>query len=190
MSAQPLTAQYFDAADKGRLEWFGAGDQPGSPARDAPGAYRHGAGTLAATLQRAHAGQVLQVSVCGIGLQCNLMAPMGILLADNVTSAPIRIALSAPVPALGAFMVADAPFGTPFTAVLWGRLAGSGQWLSVQQQGETGPAWTAWGDSVAPFVGMRASDGGRFDAVRFDAVHPTDQPFSPVGISALYFSEA
>jgi hypothetical protein len=43
------------------------------------------------------------------------------------------------------------------------------------------------GDSVAPFVGAIATDGDRITRVKFDAIHPTDLSFNPLGIGYLYF---
>lgn len=188
MPVQGLAPLAFNGARQ--IIWFGAANQPGDAANLAPNAYGDPAGVRQLSLQRASPMQSLNVSVCGpLGLPCNLQAGMGLLLGTNLTTAPLRMQWAQPVAAVGAFVVAQAQVGTPFTAVMWVHLVGAAQWESVMVQGQTGPVWTKVGDSVAPFVGARAAAGSAIDAVLFDAVHPTSQAFSPLGIGPLYFSE-
>lgn len=188
MSIQALAPQAFNG--RRQINWFGLNNQPGDAADLLPNAYADDAGVRAVSLQPANPTQALAVSVCGpLGLDCNLQLGMGLLLGVNLTAAPLRLQWAQPVAAVGAFMVAQAHLGTPFTAVMWVHLVGANEWESVTMQGETGPVWTHLGASVAPFVGARAPVGGAIDAVLFDAVHPTQLAFSPLGIGPLYFSE-
>jgi hypothetical protein len=54
----------------------------------------------------------------------------------------------------------------------------------------TGDTWLKAGDTVAPFVAAEAPAGDMIGAVSFDAVHPSTELFSPLGIGRLYFRDA
>jgi hypothetical protein len=60
----------------------------------------------------------------------------------------------------------------------------------VALQGVTGDIWMKAGDTVAPFIAAQAPPGDAITQVYFDAVHPSTQLFSPLGIGRLYFVEA
>jgi hypothetical protein len=169
------------------IDWFdSAVDAAGDPANLAANAYADPAGVRSVTLLQAAPAQSVTVSLCSpLGLRANVPAGTGLLLATNQTVAPLRLSWSAGVRSVGAFMVAQAPFDTPFTAVMWVWLAGAGAWESVSVQGATGDI----GDPIAPFVGGQAPAGDLITTVYFDAVHPSDALFSPLGIGRLYFRE-
>lgn len=188
MPVQQLSAAHFNGART--IDWFGPDNAAGDPAKLAPNAYADAAGVQAVTLVKAVPAQSVTVSVCSpLGLRANVQAGTGLLLATNVTAAPLRLSWSAGVRSVGAFAVAQAAFGTPFTAVMWVWLAGAAAWESVPLQGVTGDIWTKVGDTVAPFVAAQAPAGDVITAVYFDAVHPSAELFSPLGIGRLYFRE-
>lgn len=188
MSMQALSPADFNGARA--IDWFGPNSKVGDPANLGLNAYADSAGVRAVTLTKAAPTQSVAVSVCSpLGLRANVEAGTGLLLATNITSAPLRMAWSAGVRSVGAFMVAQASFGTPFNATMWVWLAVAKRWASVSQQGVTGDIWTKPGDSVAPFVAGMAPPGELITAVCFDAVHPSNELFSPLGIGRLYFRE-
>ena len=189
MPIQQLSAAAFNGART--MDWFGPGAMPGDPANLAPNAYADPAGVRSVTVLPASPAQAITVNVCSpLGMRANLQAGTGLLLATNVTASPLRLQWSQGVRAVGAFMVAQATFGTPFTAVMWVWLAQAAAWEAVTLQGVTGDIWTQPGDTVAPFIAAQALAGDVITQVYFDAVHPSNQLFSPLGIGRLYFFEA
>lgn len=188
MSVQQLGAAAFNGART--IDWFGPHDQPGNAVNLAANAHADPAGVRAVTVEPADNTQSVIVSICSpLGLRSNVQQGTGLLLATNLTAAPLRLRWSTGVQAVGAFMVAQAAFDTPFTATMWLWLSVARAWESVSVQGVTGDIWHKAGDSVAPFVAAQAPAGDTITAVYFDAVHPSNQLFSPLGIGRLYFRE-
>ncbi len=185
-----LDAQHFNHSLV--VDWFsppraGPANQFGDPCEFAANAYRNATSGIGVTIRPADPAQAVMVGNCApLGLRCNVEQGTGLLLATNVTGAPIRLSLSAGVEAVGAFVVAQANFDTPFTALMWVWLEPARRWEFVAMPGSTGNIFQRAGDSLAPFVGARAPIGERITSVSFDAVHPTDQTFSPLGIGRLY----
>ncbi len=189
MAVQQLDPSAFNGART--IDWFGAQNNPGDPANLAANAYADPAGVRSLTVVKAAPAQSVSVNICSpLGLRANVQPGTGLLLATNLTAAPLRLQWSQGVRSVGAFMVAQAAFGTPFTAVMWVWLAGAAAWESVTLQGVTGDIWAKVGDTVAPFVAAQAPAGDLIAAVYFDAVHPSAELFSPLGIGRLYFREA
>lgn len=189
MSVQQLSPADFNGARV--IDWFGPASNAGDPADLNPNAYADAAHQRAVTLTRAAPAQSVTVSICSaLGLRANLQAGTGLLLATNIVAAPLQMRWSAGVRSVGAFVVAQAAFDTPFNATMWVWLAGAKAWHSVSQQGVTGDIWLQAGDTVAPFVAAQAPAGDAITAVCFDAVHPSAELFSPLGIGRLYFREA
>jgi hypothetical protein len=185
MAVLQLNATAFNGART--IDWFNsATDTAGDAANPTTNAYADPAGVRSVTVLQAAPAQSVTVSLCSpLGLRANVPAGTGLLLASNLTAAPLRLTWSQGVRSVGAFMVAQAPFDTPFTAVMWVWLAGAAEWESVSVQGATGDI----GDPIAPFVGGQAPAGDLITTVYFDAVHPSDALFSPLGIGRLYFRE-
>lgn len=189
MALQQLNPSAFNGART--IDWFGAHNHPGEPANPAANAYADPAGVRSLTVIKAAPAQSVSVNICSpLGLRANVQAGTGLLLATNVTAAPLRLQWSQGVVSVGAFMVAQAALGTPFTAVMWVWLAGAAAWESVNVQGVTGDIWAKVGDTVAPFVAVQAPTGDVITSVLFDSVHPSAELFSPLGIGRLYFREA
>jgi hypothetical protein len=189
MAIQQLNATAFNGART--MDWFGPSAMPGDPANLTSNAYADPAGVRSVTVMPASPTQVITVNVCSpLGLRANVQAGTGMLLATNVTASPLRLQWSQGVRSVGAFVVAQAAFGTPFTAVMWVWLAQAAAWESVALQGVTGDIWMKAGDTVAPFIAAQAPPGDAITQVYFDAVHPSTQLFSPLGIGRLYFVEA
>lgn len=187
MSVKQLTPSEFNQADV--VKWFGPTNNFGDDAKLDPNAYVSAAGKVGVSVIKAAPTQNVTVSVCSaLGLRCNIEPRTGLLLATNVTASPLRLRFAGNgVKQVGAFVVSsNAAFGTPFTAQMWVLLANAATWVSVPMQGVTGDIWQRVGDSVAPFVGAIATDGDLITEVHFDAVHPTTQEFSPIGIGNLY----
>lgn len=174
-----------------RVYWFKPNNNHGDPADLAANAYSDDQGLRTLTVRPVVANQVITVSVCAPapGLRCNIEAGTGLLLAQNMTNAPLWIEFGGNgVARVGAFMVAAAPRRTPFTPQLWAEYDGSGSFLNVRgNQGVTEDIWQNPGDSVAPFVGAEFAGGERITSIKFDAILHTATQFDPIGIGYLYY---
>ncbi len=174
------------------IDWFspprpGPANQLGAPCDLNPNAFTNATSGIGVTVRPADPAQAILVNRCvPLGLRCNVEEGTGLLLATNTTGAPIRLDFSVGVQAVGAFVVAQANFGIPFTALMWVWLTKAARWEMVSTVGMTGDIFDRPGDSLAPFVGGRAPRGDAISSVLFDAVHPTDEMFSPLGIGRLY----
>jgi hypothetical protein len=176
-----------------RVKWFKPNSNQGEPADLSANAYLDDAGITGITIAPAAIGQTITVNTCGPapGIRCNLEAGTGLLLAENLTNAPLILKFAgAGVLSVGAFLVStrpQVPFGSPFTPQIWVEINNSSVFENFRGgQGVTGDIWTNPGDSVAPFVGAVATGGDRITSVLFDAVHPTTLSFDPLGIGHLY----
>lgn len=186
MPVRPLAAASFKNSFV--IDWWQANGGVASAANFQPGAYVNQASGRAVTVQQAVAGQAVAINITGDHLRCNLPRNTGLLLANNNTNAPVQLRLQVPVPVVGAYVVCPppAPFGTPYTGLMWVWLVGAQRWESVAAQGATGDLWIP-GTAPPPFLGAQADPGDAFGAVYFDAVHPSQSEFNPIGIGPLYF---
>lgn len=184
-----LDPQVFSS--DGIVNFFGPHSNFGNPADLTVNAYASTDGQVRVTVVPLTTGQSIVVTTCSpLGIRCNMEGGTGLLVADNVTNAPIVLRFAgAGVRAAGAFMLAaPLPDGTPFAPQLWATPTGGGAVIGIPgPQGVTGDIWTNLGDSVAPFVGVRATGAARIGEVAFDVVHPTPQDFKRVGIGFLYY---
>jgi hypothetical protein len=134
--------------------------------------------------------QKIRVGYCGQapGTRCNIENETPLLLAKNLTSAPIRLRLShGGVSAIGARIVAPGVQpGTAYAPQMWVRTAG-GDLVPLQgRKGFSGGLLISADDPVAPFVGASVAGGDRIVEVCFDAVHASTAQFGWLGIGFLY----
>ena len=173
------------------VNFFGPHSNFGEPADVTPNGYASTDGLLSVSVLPVAAGQSIVVSTCSpLGIRCNMEGGTGLLVADNATNAPIVLRFAgAGIRAAAAFMLAaPLPDGTPFAPLLWATPAGGVAVVAIRgQQGVTGDIWTNLGDSVAPFVGVRATGSDRIGEIAFDVVHPTPHDCKRVGIGYLYY---
>ena len=191
----------FDSA--ARVNWFPPAGNLGQAADTSANAYPVNGGVSSITIVTIDATQIFTVNTCGPGpaVRCNLNQPFGLLFAaypaavqglgTPTTGAPLYISFSGNgVQAVGAFIVfrrPQVPFNSVFTPQMWVEVNNSGNFeFHRGVSGVTGDIWTQPGNSVAPFVGVMATGGDRITAVKFDASHPTNLSFDPLGIGDLF----
>lgn len=191
----------FDGA--ARVSWFPANGNLGQAADVSANAYSDNAGTSNLSIVPIDATQIFTVTTCGPApaVRCNLIQPFGLLFAaypavvrglgTPTTGAPLHISFSGNgVQAVGAFIVfrrPQVPFNSVFTPQMWVEINNSGNFeFHRGPSGITDDIWTRPGNSVAPFVGVAATGGDRITAVKFDASHPTNLSFDPLGIGDLF----
>jgi hypothetical protein len=170
-----------------RVDWLG-GASMGSLVNTARAAYAATGGAPRVTVVRLPR-QAVNVSCCGElpATPCNLQIDMPLLLADNLSSAPIRLRLSAGVRAIGAFVIAPGlDPGVPYVPLLWARHGVGDVTPVVGRQGVTGGLLMSSDDPAAPFVGATATDGDLITEVYFDASHASTAKFRRLGIGFLY----
>jgi hypothetical protein len=172
---------------KSRVNWLDV-SSPGTPALLDTDAY----GTddipsrVTVVLQET---QKIRVGYCGQapGTPCNVENKTPLLLAKNLTSAPIRLRLSrGGVSAVGAQIVAPGvPSGTVYAPQIWVRTAAGDLFPFQGIKGVAGGLANAKTDP-APFVGASVTGGDRIVEVCFDAVHASTVQFGWLGIGFLY----
>jgi hypothetical protein len=188
-----LAPRDFDNAS--RVKWFRPNSINDDLADFNADAYEDEDQLTKITVIRTLPQQRITVSTCSttVGVRCNLQPKTSLLLAQNSLIAPIFLRFSGNgLSKVGAFVVAQVmgqPFGKPYVPHMWVERDSSGLFEHISgDQGVTGDVWdpNIANATVAPFMGAAVNGGSRITAIKFEAIHPTDFEYTPIGIGYLY----